>query len=445
MIVIFKIKRILLSVFFLDLTVSIGASGRIEVLFFLPFLKIRLQNYAKIVLNKNLKKRAMEVMVKNIIVWFIWLIINLIVIGAASYPLFTNVNEYVWRILGLCLYFVLFFVTPLFHDRKHIVSLIHCLKVVVIVITFSSIEHDATSFLPFLLFGLIVAEAADQLPRNNFFPVLSAGVFGGLFTWMGSDFSLFERIYSMILIVVSGAGLVYYHAWRNYFRELEESHQVLLQEYRQLARRVRDEEELVRREERQMIGQEIHDSVGHNLTSLIMQFEALRLKSTGIDEEQLNQLKQLAVKSLDETRRAVKTFKQREVGGLQGVIRLIRKLEVENFIRISFSVKNGAFAAPLTGEQSFAIYRAVQEGLTNLMKHGPAREAEVIFDAPGGSILRFEIVNPVKDQEAFREGYGLSSMRERLEKHGGGIEVMKNKQQFILRGWVRIMNQEESV
>lgn len=381
---------------------------------------------------------------RNIFVWIIWLIINLIVVGAASYPLFTNVNEYIWGIFGVCIYFVLFFISPLFYKRLFLITIIHCLKIIIILITFYSIEYDSPYyFLPILIGGLVIGEAAERLPSRNFFAILTVGILGVLLIWLSSDFTLIERVVSIIFLIVSGAGIVYYYTWRNYHRELEESHQTLLQEYRQLARRVRDEEEFVRQEERQMIGQEIHDSVGHNLTSLIMQFEALRIKSEGVDENQLSQLKQLAEKSLDETRRAVKTFKQREVGGLQGVIRLIRKLEVENFIRISFSVKNGAFAAPLTGEQSFAVYRAVQEGLTNLMKHGPAREAQVTFDAPGGSILRFEIMNPVKDQAPFREGYGLTSMRERLEKHGGGIEVMKNKQQFILRGWVRLTEQGE--
>lgn len=100
-----------------------------------------------------------------------------------------------------------------------------------------------------------------------------------------------------------------------------------------------------------------------------MQFEAFRLTAAEKDKEQVQNLKELAEQSLEETRRAVRSFKQREAGGLQGVIRLIRKLEMESVMKINFSVKHGAFAAPLTGEQSFAIYRAIQEALTNIMKH----------------------------------------------------------------------------
>lgn len=79
----------------------------------------------------------------------------------------------------------------------------------------------------------------------------------------------------------------------------------------------------------------------------------------------------------------MKVLKSNEIGGLQGILRLIRMLETESFIRIQFSVKHGAFTVPLTGEQSFVIFRSVQEALTNIMKHSNAREAEISFEAPG--------------------------------------------------------------
>jgi two-component system, NarL family, sensor histidine kinase FusK len=161
------------------------------------------------------------------------------------------------------------------------------------------------------------------------------------------------------------------------------------------------EEQQARQDERMLIGHEIHDSVGHKLTALLFQFEAFRLTAAEKDKETVEKLKELAEQSLEETRQAVRSFKQREGSGLQGVIRLIRKLEMESFMKIQFSVKHGAFAAPLTGEQSFAIYRAVQEALTNIMKHSSTREAQVIFESPGGSIFRFEVINSAPHNRYF--------------------------------------------
>ncbi|WP_245864827.1 sensor histidine kinase [Terribacillus aidingensis] len=198
------------------------------------------------------------------------------------------------------------------------------------------------------------------------------------------------------------------------------------------------EEQKARQDERMLIGHEIHDSVGHKLTALLFQFEAFRLTAAEKDKETVEKLKELAEQSLEETRQAVRSFKQREGSGLQGVIRLIRKLEIESFMKIQFSVKHGAFAAPLTGEQSFAIYRAVQEALTNIMKHSSTREAQVIFESPGGSIFRFEVMNAATYDPYFQEGYGLKSMRERLEKVGGSLEIAYEAQRFLVRGTIRL-------
>lgn len=169
-----------------------------------------------------------------------------------------------------------------------------------------------------------------------------------------------------------------------------------------------------------------------------MQLEAFRLDVSESNQEQVQSLKVLASESLEETRRAVKSLKTTETGGLPGILRLIRKLEMESFMRIHFSVKHGAFTAPLTGEQAFAIFRSVQEALTNIMKHSTSREAEIMFEAPGGSIFRFEISNPITGHQPFHEGFGLTSMRDRLERLGGGLEVFQTDEQFILRGYVKI-------
>jgi len=88
------------------------------------------------------------------------------------------------------------------------------------------------------------------------------------------------------------------------------------------------------------------------------------------------------------------------------------------------------------------IYRSVQEGLTNIMKHSHAREAEIVFEAPGGSVFRFEISNPVKDNHRFQEGFGISSMRERLEKIGGQLDVQKTKEFFMISGTLKLLDEE---
>src|SRR5690606_8815992 len=210
---------------------------------------------------------------------------------------------------------------------------------------------------------------------------------------LASNLSSLQIAWCGVFNLLVVLGLFQYQTIYRRENEIVKKNSALLDEYRRMKRQLVIEEEQARQDERNMIGHEIHDSVGHKLTALLMQLEVFRLGADEKDKQKILKLKELAEHSLDETRRAVKSFKQKDVGGLQGVMRLIRKLEMESFMKIHFSVKHGAFAAPLTGEQSFAIYRSVQEALTNIMKHSSTREAQVSFESPGGSIFRFEVIN----------------------------------------------------
>ncbi len=370
--------------------------------------------------------------------FLIWLALHLVVWAALTYPLFKDTDQYLWRLAGVAVYFCFFFITPLFKKNTGYLTLLFCVNAVIVCFVFFPNEAYDFNILVLLTYMLLIAEAAERLPgRYLIFPsllsllsIMSFVVFGKVSTMT----TLFIILFVMLVV----SGIIYYKIKDIHHQKLSSQYDHLHSEYRILKKRVAQDEASARQEERQMIGREIHDSVGHKLTSLIMQLEAYRIQSETKELPHIERLKELANESLEETRRAVKTFKQEEIGGLHGVMRLIRKLELESFIRIHFSVHHGAFAAPLTGEQSFAIYRAVQEGLTNIMKHSHAREAQITFEAPGGSIFRFEIINPIKEAYTFKEDYGLISMRERLEKLGGGLEVQRSEKQFILRGWVKL-------
>lgn len=150
-----------------------------------------------------------------------------------------------------------------------------------------------------------------------------------------------------------------------------------------MKRRIVTNEKAARQEERTQIARDIHDSVGHKLTALLMQLEVLRMQADEQLAPRVTELKELARESLEETRSAVKSLKQPETGGLTAILNMIRKLEAEQFMRVHFTVQHGALSAPLRASQSFAVYRAVQEALTNLMKHSESKEAFITFEAPG--------------------------------------------------------------
>lgn len=371
-------------------------------------------------------------------VYWIWLLFNISPWIFALAFFSVSMVELLWRLLGVAIYFVIFFVMPLVTNKPVLTMILLSLNTCIAVITLFPSQGDGFNPFLILILSLLIGEACYYLNFRQVSVVVMVGMAGIIALLLSAELSIFTTGFIVIYFVFLLIASFKYKQTKYQNDDLRARYDALLSEYRSVKRRLSSDEELARQEERVLIGHEIHDSVGHKLTALLMQLEVFRLQAAEDDKSQIESLKELANQSLEETRNAVKMLKSKDVGGLAGVLRLIRKLETESFIRIHFSVKHGAFAAPLTGEQSFVIYRSVQEALTNIMKHSNAREAEVMFEAPGGSIFRFEINNPVKNDNRFQEGFGLASMRERIEKTGGELHVQKTDGQFIVRGLLKI-------
>jgi signal transduction histidine kinase len=69
-----------------------------------------------------------------------------------------------------------------------------------------------------------------------------------------------------------------------------------------------------------------------------------------------------------------------------------------------------------------ALYRCVQEGLTNAVRHGQARRVRVrVLRTPHG--LELEVADDGRGAEALTPGAGLRGMRERIEECGGTLVV----------------------
>ncbi|MBD7937707.1 MULTISPECIES: sensor histidine kinase [Cytobacillus] len=374
--------------------------------------------------------------------YWIWFLFNTVVWSFAILYFAGGASEITWRLLGLSVFFILFFLMPLVKEKPVVSTIIIAINALASVITL--FPQQGEGFNPFLLLilSLLIAEAFYQLSTRLASMVVVVSVVGMISIILNTELSVSVISFILTYFACLIAALILFKQTKNAKDDFFLRYDALLSEYRRLKRGIASEEESARQEERTLIGHEIHDSVGHKLTALLMQIEVLRITANEKDKKQIQSLKTLASESLEETRNAVKVLKTNEVGGLQGILRLIRKLETESFIRIHFSVKHGAFTVPLTGEQSFVIFRSVQEALTNIMKHSNAREAEVSFEAPGGSVFRFEISNPVINNYRYKEGFGLISMRERLEKIGGKLEVHKTEEQFIVRGFIKITDQE---
>ncbi|WP_440896918.1 sensor histidine kinase [Amphibacillus sp. Q70] len=362
--------------------------------------------------------------------WFS--ICYLIVIwGFAIYAQIVSVGLNTFTLLLSALFFTLYFCLSLVQDRSSIYQWVLFLLVVVVTLTFWTPSFNGFLFLIILM---IAKQAIDQLQGWNLYIhlflqyviVISSSV-------ITQDFMLFSFL--TLLVVLMGFLIFVWKRTEQTYILLNDRHDQLQSDFRKLKRQVVTNEKNVRQEERNQIAREIHDSVGHRLTALLMQLEVARLQTTNPTfQDKFNRFKSLAQVSLDETREAVKALKSEETAGLTAIIQLIRKLEAESHLRVSFHIQSGALSFPLSNKQSVTVYRAVQEALTNMMRHSEMKQAKIDFSVVGDHFFRFQISHSLEHKIQLREGFGLKEMRERLEQLGGSLGINQIEGEFRLIG-----------
>lgn len=182
-------------------------------------------------------------------------------------------------------------------------------------------------------------------------------------------------------------------------------------------------------EERNRIAREIHDSVGHNLTGLIMNLDFCE-KLTAADpakvKAQVSKSREIAKDCLSEIRRSVKALKPVVVESLT-LIKSLEELIVssrEKFgINIDFRTHGDIyFTRP---EFNIAVYRACQEAITNSVKHGKATYMEVDISFGVSEFCAFIKDNGTGAKELIM-GTGLTGMVERLKEFNGNVSFYKN-------------------
>lgn len=241
------------------------------------------------------------------------------------------------------------------------------------------------------------------------------------------DMLSIDRFLAIVMLLICS---FFYKRKHDYYEEKKALYEELVREYRLAKRHAYRSEKGARLEERTRIAREIHDAVGHKLTSLLM---LLRIKSLSKNDE-YEDVVQLAEEALHETRKAVTTLQSKDSAGLSSVIQLIRKLESESHISVSFTTEKGILSITLSNQQNVCLYRMLQEALTNAMKHAHSREVEVTLRKNAVSNIEFIVVNKVQAKKSFSEGFGLRSMKERIQELGGEVTAYYDSDYFVVKG-----------
>lgn len=184
-------------------------------------------------------------------------------------------------------------------------------------------------------------------------------------------------------------------------------------------------EELATVRERNRLAREIHDSLGHYLTVVNVQIEAARAVIDDRDKslDVLRKAQSLTQDGLAEVRRSVAalrsaTAKDRPLlDTLQALVEECRAAGIAAELIVLGERRDLPYQVELT------LYRAAQEGLTNVRKHSHASRVKLTFDYSQARSVRLVIEDDGIGNGAGDGGFGLLGVRERAQLLGGQVRV----------------------
>lgn len=190
------------------------------------------------------------------------------------------------------------------------------------------------------------------------------------------------------------------------------------------------------REERVNIAREMHDVVSHQVSLIAVQAGALQVSTAdGPTRHSLKNIRLLAVRTLDELRAMVSLLRAEDSSQL--ITPQPTVADLPDLIANSGTPGEAELDLPkdLPLPVQRAVYRTVQEGLTNVRKHAPGAHASIRAVATGNEILvsiRNELVLPVADVDNLPGGHGLMGLRERAEILDGVLTATVGSEAFTL-------------
>lgn len=235
---------------------------------------------------------------------------------------------------------------------------------------------------------------------------------------------------SLVLLVVTIVLLVFYIlnqnkqlekaqdeiAFKN--TELELAHQNLLKTYHKL-------ETYTIMQERSKIAKQMHDTVGHNLTTALVELELGKILASKDDIEVTSKISggmELVRKGLADLRLSVKALNE-DMNYLEEIKEMIENTKTHTGVSIKTAIDK---LDQLDNKVLACIYRLCQEGITNGMKHGKATAFVFIVKIEDNQISVM-LQDNGKGFTVLNKGFGLNAMEERVKELGGHIQIESEK------------------
>ncbi|WP_158289600.1 sensor histidine kinase [Paenibacillus flagellatus] len=212
---------------------------------------------------------------------------------------------------------------------------------------------------------------------------------------------------------------------RQHLAELNIAHDQLKSAHQELQEATLESMKYAALSERARLARDIHDGIGHQLTSLIIQLQAVELMLPDDPrqaERQIPLMLDSARKAMSEIRIAVRDWTESENGiGLIALRGLVSQGAARSGIHFRMEFDEDQFA-DMPMSIGITLFRVLQEALTNVMKHSGATSA----------LIRLEMMNgfcemTISDNGRYTgdadvlSGFGIRTMKVRCEAAGGSL------------------------
>ncbi len=254
-------------------------------------------------------------------------------------------------------------------------------------------------------------------------------------------FSVYNVLLSLNIIVFIVYCVYMINMQRGTIEEVNHLYHELQTANEQLQEYANVTERMAQTRERNRLAREIHDTLGHTLTGIATGLDAcLALIDVSPDEtkRQLLLLSKVSREGIRDVRRSVSELRPDSLERLSlevAIRKMVTDMSQVSDVRIHFETEEKHLK--FDEDEENAIYRVIQEGITNAVRHGKAKEIWITLKRLDGEMLLTIRDNGVGCKE-MKSGFGTKHMKERIEMLRGTVAFDGQHQGFTVTAHIPI-------
>ena len=324
------------------------------------------------------------------LLWSIWVFVT---------PVFVNGYSLRWVLITLFSYpaFVLLYTLSLLASRRHVAT--YAIAMAVLGISLLSVYPSAISY---FIFGCVALRINRSISTLRYLAELLAlnAIFLVQALWFGYPWQSVAWVPVMtviIALIVSGE------------RSGKEKNAALRLSHEEVRR-------LAATAERERIGRDLHDLLGHTLSLITLKMELSRklfARDPERSQRELAEAEQIARDALAQVRSAVTGFRAADLAAELASAHLLLE---SSHVHLKHRPP-----PPVPAWIESGLSMILREAVTNIARHAQASEAMIVIQDEG-SVVMMEVADNGRGGVS-ANGNGLAGMRERVAALGGTLEI----------------------